>query len=139
MRRITDGDGARLAYWTAPLPMEDTVADLTDLAHTHLAAALADEHGRSAELILRDGPMRQSIIALRSGVELAEHNSPAAASIQVLAGRVRVTGQEPTEVTAGRLDVLIHARHAVLALEDSVFLLTTVTGIDSTGGPERAR
>jgi quercetin dioxygenase-like cupin family protein len=115
------------------------VADLTDLARSHLTAALADEHGRSAELILRDGPMRQSIIALRSGAELAEHNSPAAASIQVLSGRVRVTGQEPTEVTAGRLDVLTHSRHAVRALEDSVFLLTTVTGIDATGGPERAR
>lgn len=115
------------------------MADLSDLARIHLAAALADEHGRSAELILRDGPMRQSIIALRSGAELSEHNSPAAASIQVLSGRVRVTGQEVAEIPAGRLDVLTHARHAVLALEDSVFLLTTVTGIDSTGGPERAR
>jgi quercetin dioxygenase-like cupin family protein len=127
------------AYWTGSLSTEDTVADLADLARTHLAAALADEHGRSAELILRDGPMRQSIIALRSGAELSEHNSPAAASIQMLSGRVRVTGQDVAEISAGRLDVLTHARHAVLALEDSVFLLTTVTGIDSTGGPERAR
>ncbi|WP_394551967.1 cupin [Agromyces sp. MMS24-JH15] len=116
------------------------MADLTDLATTHLAAARADEHGRSAELILRDGPMRQSIIALRSGVELAEHNSPAAASLQVLVGRVRVTGQEVSEVAAGRLDVLTHHRHAVLALEDSVFLLTTVTSVESSAdGPERAR
>lgn len=115
------------------------MADLSELARIHLAAALADEHGRSAELILRDGPMRQTMIALRSGVELAEHNSPAAASVQVLSGRVRVTGQDVTEITAGRLDVLTHDRHAVLALEDSVFLLTTVTGIEPTGGPERAR
>lgn len=34
----------------------------------------------------------------KAGVELAEHNSPAAVSIQVLTGRVRVTGQEPAEV-----------------------------------------
>ena len=115
------------------------MADLSDLARIHLAAALTDEHGRSAELILRDGPMRQSIIALRAGAELAEHNAPAAASLQVLSGRVRVTGQELTELSAGRLDALIHDRHAVLALEDSVFLLTTVTGIEPTGGPERAR
>lgn len=115
------------------------MADLNDLTRIHMDAALADEHGRSAELILRDGPMRQSIIALRAGVELAEHNSPDAASLQVLIGKVRVTGQELTEVTAGRLDVLTHLRHGVLALEDSVFLLTTVTGIGSTGGPERAR
>ncbi|MEI5582641.1 MULTISPECIES: cupin [unclassified Agromyces] len=115
------------------------MADLDARARAHLAAALEDEHGRSAELILRDGPMRQTIIALRSGVELAEHNSPAAASVQVLSGRLRITGQQDAEITAGRLDVLRHDRHSVLALEDSVFLLTTVTGIDSTGGPERAR
>ena len=115
------------------------MADLSELARSHLEAALADEHGRSAELILRDGPMRQTIIALRSGAELAEHNSPAAASVQVLSGRMRVTGQGIAEVPAGRVDVLTHDRHAVLALEDSVFLLTTVTGIEPTGGPERAR
>jgi hypothetical protein len=138
-------DPARLAdatWHTGPqhLPTEDTVADLTALARIHLDAALTDEHGRSAELILRDGPMRQTIIALREGIELAEHNSPAAASLQVLVGRVRVTGQEISEVVAGRLDVLTHHRHAVLALEDSVFLLTTVTSVESSvGGPERAR
>lgn len=122
------------------------MADLTDLARIHLAAALADERGRSAELILRDGPLRQSVIALRSGIELAEHNSPDAASLQVLVGRVRVTGQpvsgtgqEVIEVAAGRLDLLTHHRHAMLALEDTVLLLTTVTGIGETGGPERAR
>ena len=115
------------------------MADLSELARIHLEAALADEHGRSAELILRDGPMRQSIIALRSGVELNEHNSPDAASLQVLSGRVRVTGQAVTEIGTGRLDILTHRRHGVLALEDSVFLLTTVTGIGTTGGPERAR
>ena len=116
------------------------MADLNALAQIHLDAALADEHGRSAELILRDGPMRQTIIALRDGAELAEHNSPAAASLQVLEGRVRVTGQDVIEIDAGRVDVLMHERHSVLALEDSVILLTTVTGVDgSAAGPERAR
>ncbi|MFE5673198.1 cupin [Agromyces sp. NPDC056523] len=115
------------------------MADLVALARRHMDVALADEHGRSAELILRDGPMRQTIIALRDGVELGEHNAPAAASIQVLEGRVRVTGQDVAVIDEGRLDVLTHDRHSVLALEDSVFLLTTVTSIDPTGGPERAR
>ncbi len=115
------------------------MADLADLARRHLDIALADEHGRSAELILRDGPMRQTIIALRDGVELSEHNSPAAASIQVLQGRVQVTGQSTAVIDEGRIEVLTHDRHSVLALDDSVFLLTTVTGIEPTHGPERAR
>ncbi|MFC4554076.1 cupin [Georgenia faecalis] len=103
--------------------------DLTRLAETHLAAALTDEHGRSAELIIRDDVLRQSVIALRSGSELAEHNSPHAATLQVLVGRVRVTGAGDGEVAAGEIHLLTHERHAVAALEDSVFLLTTVTSM----------
>src|SRR6478752_5574457 len=54
-----------------------------------------------------------------------------AASIQVLRGRVRVTalGEGDTELGAGELRVLTHERHAVSALEDSAFLLTTVTSV----------
>jgi len=103
--------------------------DLNALTSSHLQAALADEHGRSAELLVRDGVLRQSILALREGTELAEHNSPHAASIQVLVGRVRVTGEDEPVVGAGELHTLTHQRHAVAALEDSVFLLTTVTGL----------
>lgn len=105
------------------------MADLTRLIEIHLAAARADERGRSAERLLHDGPLRQSILALAAGTELAEHNAPDAASLQVLVGRVRITGREPAEVGAGGLVVLTHERHAVVALEDSAFLLTTVTGV----------
>jgi len=53
---------------------------------------------------------------------------------------VRVTGQDVTDISDGRIEVLTHHRHAVLALEDAVFLLTTVTSVDgSVSGPERAR
>lgn len=109
---------------------------LDTLAQSHLQAALASENGRSAELLLRDGALRQSILALREGTELAEHNSPHAASLQVLVGRVRVTGVDEPALSAGELHLLTHQRHAVLALEDSVFLLTTVTGLP--GEPPQA-
>lgn len=116
-----------------------TVADLERLQQAHLDAARTNSHGRSAELVLRDGVLRQSVIAMREGAELAEHNSPHAASIQVLVGRVRITGQgeSAVEAVAGDLDVLTHQRHAVQALADSVFLLTTVTSVGQQGGPER--
>ena len=115
------------------------MADLDRSAAEHLAAALAAPNGRSAELLVRDGVLRQSILALRSGTELAEHNSPHAASLQVLVGRVRVTGIEAPVLDAGELHTLTHQRHAVEALEDSVFLLTTVTGVPPEGPPERSR
>lgn len=105
------------------------MANLTELAESHLAAALADERGRSAEVVAHDGPLRQSVIALKEGSRMAEHNSPPAASLQVLQGRVRMEFEDETqgEVGAGELRSLTHERHAVLALSDSVFLLTTVT------------
>lgn len=92
-----------------------------------LEEAVANDKGRSAKILVHDGPLRQSIIGLRAGQVLAEHNSPPAASMYVLRGRVRVTGQDQSEVVAGELVALTHVRHGVEALEDAVFLLTTVT------------
>ncbi|MFE6970816.1 cupin [Isoptericola sp. NPDC057653] len=106
------------------------MADLDALTATHLDKARAAEHGRSAEIVVHDGPLRQTVLALLEGMELGEHNSPPAASVLVLHGRLRVTALEgDEEVRAGQLRVLTHERHAVRALEDSVFLLTTVTSI----------
>lgn len=116
------------------------MAHLDRLAAEHLAAAQESPNGRSAELIVHDGVLRQSVLALTAGTQLAEHNSPHAASLQVLVGAVRVTGFDTDEpLQAGELSVLTHQRHAVTALEDSVFLLTTVTGVPQDGPPERAR
>jgi len=115
------------------------MADLNFLAQSHLDAARASDHGRSAELLLHDGPLRQTIIALVAGTELAEHNSPSAASLQVLVGRLRVTGVETPALAAGEVTLLPHLRHAVLAEENSVFLLTTVTGVEPATEPTRAR
>lgn len=110
---------------------------LSDLATTHLERARTAENGRSAELVIHDGALRQTVIALVAGAELGEHNAPHAATLQVLHGRLRVTGGESSELSAGQLHLLTHERHAVEALEDSVFLLTTVTSQDQPGGHER--
>ncbi|MFD6857221.1 cupin [Rhodococcus sp. NPDC060090] len=105
------------------------MANLRELTESHLSTARTDKHGRSAALVANDGPLRQTVIALREGTRLAEHNSPPAASLQVLAGRVRVDLEEESqgEFGEGELWILTHERHSVLALADSVFLLTTVT------------
>ncbi len=109
---------------------------LAELAQSHLDRALTNENGRSAELVVHDGPLRQTVIALAAGIELAEHNSPPAASIQVLHGSVAVTNGGHLEVLhAGELQALTHERHSVQARSDAAFLLTTVTG---TGEPSHA-
>lgn len=112
------------------------MADLSALAYEHLQAAREGERGRSAELLLHDGELRQSIIALTEGSLMPDHNSPPAGSIQVLVGRIRVTSDEDQrDIRAGELWLLTHQRHEVTALEDAAFLLTTVTGVgrDSFG------
>ncbi|TQL04285.1 cupin [Cellulomonas sp. SLBN-39] len=105
--------------------------DLEALSATHLELARHDPHGRSARLVVHDGELRQTVLALVAGARLGEHASPPAASLQALRGRVRVeaAGALQQEVAAGELALLTHERHAVVALEDSVLLLTTVTGV----------
>ncbi|MCC2333128.1 cupin [Cellulomonas wangsupingiae] len=107
------------------------MTDLQTTAAELLAAARTDPHGRSAQLVVHDGELRQTVLALVAGARLGEHSSPPAASLQALSGRVRVeVGDEvQQEVAAGELWELTHERHAVVALEDSVVLLTTVTGV----------
>ncbi|MDO5663509.1 MAG: cupin [Brachybacterium sp.] len=102
---------------------------LDEIAERALTAAREAENGRHAEIVVHDGPLRQTVFGLRAATQLGEHNSPPAASMQVLTGRVRITGEDPVELSAGQLAALTHQRHGVTALEDTVFLLTTVTGV----------
>lgn len=94
-----------------------------------LAQARESENGRYAKLLVSDGPLRQTVVALRKGVQLQEHNAPPAASILVLEGKVTVNAKEEATMGAGDLYELTHYRHSVTAEEDAVFLLTTVTNV----------
>ena len=109
------------------------MTNINEAADRILAEAAESQHGRHAEMIVHDGPLRQALLALTAGSELEEHNSPPAASLQVLRGAVRVTGEGTVELSAGDLTALTKHRHSVTALEDSVFLLTTVTSIPGEG------
>lgn len=111
--------------------------DLRDVAGTMLAKALTSSAGRGAEQVVHDGPLRQTVMALRAGTELAEHDAPPAATLQLLRGRVRVLkrGQLAEELTPGELLSLTGSRHTVEAVEDSVFLLTTVSGLPGDTNP----
>lgn len=101
--------------------------DLAALADEHLAAAHTADHGRSAHLVIHDGVLRQSVIALVSGTSLDEHNAPPAASLQVLRGRVKLTAAgRSVELSAGELEMIPKERHGLTALEDAVVLLTAV-------------
>lgn len=113
------------------------VIQLNQLTSHALAEAKNSDRGRFAELLVHDGELRQSIVALTAASVLPEHNSPPAASIQVLYGSISIEldGTVQQQLVEGQLWTLTHQRHEVRALGDAVFLLTTVTSVsrDSYG------
>lgn len=100
-----------------------------------LATARTARAQRAADTIYgsRDTVMRQTMVALLAGAELAEHDSPPEATLQVLSGRVRLIGKGRSwELGPGDLVAIPPERHSVTALEDSVFVLTLIR---ATGHP----
>lgn len=104
---------------------------LRQLADEHLERALASDSGRSAQALHpgRQHLLRQTLIAIRGDALLDDHLSPAEGTLLVLRGRVSVsTAQERWEGSAEDLLILPPDRHDLRAHEDSVVLLTTLTG-----------
>src|SRR5699024_12425289 len=99
---------------------------------SHVTLARDNENISSAELVAHDGELHKTVIALADSVRLPPHNSPPAASIQVLTGSIRVELDEEMQGVfgAGGLWMLTHERHSGLALEGCVLLSATVTSVD---------
>ena len=106
--------------------MDDTPVDLDRLAAELLADAATQGALRAAHTLPHpvDG-LRQTVIALIGGQQLAEHESPGPASLLVLRGTVRlVAGDQVQELGAHRIGPIPNRRHSLLAVEDSVVLLS---------------
>lgn len=100
---------------------------LTALARQQLAAARTASSGRSSHTVYggHQRMLRQTMIAMVSGQVLAEHENPGEATLHVLQGRVRLDAPDTCwEGSPGDLLTIPEARHALVALEDSVILLT---------------
>lgn len=100
---------------------------LDAIAREQAKTAAAAPSGRSAHTVYggHEHALRQTVIALKAGVALDEHENPGEATVQVLRGRVRLTaGEVSWHGRAGDLLVVPPARHALAAVEDAVVLLT---------------
>ncbi|MBT8163832.1 MULTISPECIES: cupin domain-containing protein [Arthrobacter] len=100
---------------------------LTALARTQLEAARRASSGRSADTVFggHEHIMRQTVIALRAGAVMDEHENPGEATIYVLEGRVTLTaGENSWDGSPGDLLIVPDSRHGLRAHEDSVFLLS---------------
>ena len=96
-----------------------------------LERAGAAPAGRAAQTLVggAGAALRQTLLALRQEVRLAEHESPGAATLQVLRGRVRLETDGEQRWELGQADHLPipPTRHRVESLEDSVILLSVAT------------
>lgn len=102
---------------------------LDAIAREQLTRALTVPAGRAAETVHggSECALRQTVVALKAGVELAEHDNPGEATVQVLAGRVRlVAGDISWEGRQGDLLIVPRSRHSLLALTDATIVLTVV-------------
>ena len=107
--------------------MDGSGTDLRALAGELAGTAAGAGSGRAAATVHggHGATLRQTVIALRAGAELAEHENPGEATVQVLTGRVRLTAAGGAVAgDEGSLLVVPGKRHGLTALTDAVVLLT---------------
>ncbi len=105
--------------------MEKT--SLTELAIRLMDTARNSSSGRTAQTVYGGNvrTLRQTVLALRAGESLAEHENPGEATVHVLRGRVRLASQDAScDGAGGDLLVVPGSRHTLTATEDAVVLLT---------------
>lgn len=110
------------------------VESMESLSLHRLSADLLDgarsgTSGRAAHTVHggRDHMLRQTLIALVAGRELAEHESPGQATLQVVRGQVRLrAGEREWRCSEGDFVVIPAQRHSLHADSDAAVLLTVL-------------
>lgn len=106
----------------------------------HLAKAQQSPQGRSSHTLVggADRVLRQTVVALKAGEKLGEHEAPGEATLLVLRGRVSLgTSSGQQEVSAHELAEIPMERHDLSAHEDSVVLLTVAKAFGGAAKAER--
>lgn len=92
----------------------------------HIDERLLAKAGRSARTLVKEGPLRVTLVALGPGGELREHRADGPITVHVLSGQIRFrTGGEAWTLEAGDLLSLgAGVPHAVESAPGGEFLLT---------------
>lgn len=102
---------------------------LVAVAREQQTKAAAAPAGRAADTVYGGShrALRQTVVALSAGTELAEHDNPGEATVQVLYGRIKlIAGEQSWDGRDGDMLVVPNERHKVAALTDAAILLTVV-------------
>jgi quercetin dioxygenase-like cupin family protein len=107
-------------------PADSGAVSLTEAGRSLLEQARAAANGHASHLLVGGEHQRAVLMALTGGSSLGEHESPPAATFQVVTGQARLyaVGGPEWLVSAGEVVAIPPARHGVGALEDCVILLT---------------
>jgi quercetin dioxygenase-like cupin family protein len=101
------------------------VVEVDALATDLLDKARGHHSRRTAHTMVTGSAQRVTMIALIEGAELAEHYAPAAATMYVVTGKVRLhTHDKEWTLDAGSFLALPAQRHGLNALSDAAVLLT---------------
>ena len=103
---------------------ESIMVALTPIITRSIDAARGSGTGFHSEGVVRRATLQQTILSLTEGTQLTEHESEVPASIYVLHGAIRVEAPEPFVIQQGELHELPELRRKVVAVEDTVLLLS---------------
>ena len=89
---------------------------------------LLAKHGRTARTLVKEGPLRLTLIAIAPGGELPEHDADGTISVHVIEGRIDFAAAGRRHAL-GAGDVLVlgaGVRHSARSDDGGTFLLTVV-------------
>ncbi|MGH7444318.1 MAG: cupin domain-containing protein [Longimicrobiales bacterium] len=109
-----------------PLSGDVLVFDLDEERERTNDPAAAQRGGPSARTLLKDGPLRVTLIVLSAGGSIPEHQADGPITVQPLSGRIRFTvaGHDHDLGPGELLSTGARVRHAVASAHGASFLLT---------------
>lgn len=109
-----------------PLSGDILVFDIDEEREHAADPQLIDRSGRNARTLLKDGPLRVTLVVLGAAGELAEHEAAGPITVQVVDGRIRFSaGDDEHDLGPGQLlAVGPGIRHRVTSDDGGAFLLT---------------
>lgn len=94
--------------------------------------------GRSARTLIKNGPLRATLVTIAAGAEIPEHQADGPITVQPLEGRIQfsVAGRVQDIGPGQLLSLGAGVRHAVASVSGATFLLT-VARVEASANPPK--